>query len=330
MTIQTCACIVVPVKDPDWRLEECIKAIDGQAYPGRVCVLLISSGHNKGFVSGLVRRYESRLDIILHCINPKEFQHGRTRNLAGSLVHASYYVFITQDAVPANDKWLSELIRPLDQDAAIAGSYSRHTAHPDHSIFCKHELEAFFLRLEKFPVAERTLLNSASSQSERDLVIFFSNNSSCIRGSLFRSCAAFPEVDFAEDQAWSAMIIQMGYKKAFCKDSLIHHSHHLSVLEAFGRGLDEARSFRKNHGRQIMGRNPISVVRSTVGLSLIDLQAIHNIPTSISVILQLAMQFIRRSSQSLGMYVGSSQRLSHLFLSWSRDYAAKSSTTQRT
>jgi rhamnosyltransferase len=323
--ISSRVCITIPIKKPDSRLDDCINAISSQDVNYDLCVLLISSGHEQDQISRLFNTYSHRIRLTLRTISPDEYQHGRTRNLAATFVDAVYYVFLTQDAVPKGDSWLKELIAPLELDASVAGSFSRHVAHQEHSIFCKSELDLFFLQLNRFPIVNKEMLSQASSQKESDLMTFFSNNSSCIRGSLFKHDLHFPEVEFAEDQAWSIKAITNGYKKAFSYRSIVHHSHDLNIYETFGRGLDEAKSFRVNHNRRIMKANPLYILRGSLALSCQDLRHLKAlrpfslVKDSMAVINQVA----KRISQNLGMYVGSSEVLSKLFSSSSRDFAFK-------
>ena len=318
-------CITIPIKNPDSRLGDCIRSISSQDINHDLCLLLISSGHKQNQLSSLINEFTTNLRIFVESIPPTTFQHGRTRNLAVTFVDAEYYVFLTQDAVPANTNWLRELIDPLLLDSDVAGSYSQHIAHENHSIFRKSELEIFFSQLSTFSMASKDSLSHAKTQRERDLITFFSNNSSCIRGSLFKHELPFPEVDFAEDQAWSVKAIEKGYKKAFSFNSVVRHSHELNIRETFGRGIDEAKSFRVNHDRRIMEANPLSILRSSFGLVYQDLRQIrgNDVWGLIKNPIFLAKQLAGRVSQSLGMYVGSSERLTKVFQSWSRDFGFK-------
>ena len=325
MKISTHTCITIPIKFPDFRLGQCLSAIDRQCYDEDICVLLISSGHQNDHLLHIIGAYGGSLRIVVRNIPSDTFQHGRTRNMSISFVDAQYYVFLTQDAVPANEFWLDALVKPLKDDSNIAGSYSRHSAHLDHSIFTCAELNTFFLELGNFPLADKDMIEQARNQKEKDLMQFFSNNSSCIRGSFMRSGLTFPEVDFAEDQAWSANVIRSGYKKAFSFDSVIRHSHELGIRESFGRGFDEARSFRTNQNRRIMKANPISVVSCSLALISRDFKAVYPdiVRLFIGSPLVIIRQLAKRFSQSFGMYAGSSQSLSRMMHACSRDVRLK-------
>ena len=60
-------------------------------------------------------------------IPPAEFGHGATRNRAVDAVTTPLVAYLSQDAHPANDRWLSELTQPLVTGQAVA-AYGRQTA----------------------------------------------------------------------------------------------------------------------------------------------------------------------------------------------------------
>lgn len=58
----------------------------------------------------------------------------------------------------------------------------------------------------------------------------------------------YPDVEFAEDQLWARAVIEAGYKKAYCADAVVIHSHDYRLREQFSRAFDESRNFRKYFG----------------------------------------------------------------------------------
>ena len=74
-----------------------------------------------------------------------------------------------------------------------------------------------------------------------------------------------------------------------------------------------------------MEANPLSILRSSFGLVYQDLRQIrgNDVWGLIKNPIFLAKQLAGRVSQSLGMYVGSSERLTKVFQSWSRDFGFK-------
>ncbi len=198
---------------------------------------------------------------ILHCygvkvfqIPPQAFGHGRTRNLIASHARGNLLVFLTQDATPAHDRWLENLLAPLRKDPEVAGTFSRHLPRP----FC-HPMEWRRIVEMELSGKKESRLNQARNNPDYAhnpaFFYFFSNVSSAIRRSIWERFP-FPEVEFAEDQLWAKRVLEAGYKTAYCADSLVYHSHGYGPWANFRRHFDHARAVRDlfNHPPQIRWR----------------------------------------------------------------------------
>ena len=58
-----------------------------------------------------------------------DFQHGHTRNRGVDWSDAEFVAFLTQDAIPADEHWLYNLVSALESQPAAAGAFGRHIAH---------------------------------------------------------------------------------------------------------------------------------------------------------------------------------------------------------
>jgi rhamnosyltransferase len=63
-------------------------------------------------------------------VDPREFDHGATRDRAIAATSGRAIALLVQDAVPANEQWLEKLARPLLEDSEAAGSFSRQLPIP--------------------------------------------------------------------------------------------------------------------------------------------------------------------------------------------------------
>jgi len=198
-------------------------------------VLVVDSGSSDGTLR-LVRSHPS---VRLIEIAPSEFGHGKTRNFAVANTNGEFIVMITQDALPINKNWLVEMIDAVEQDANIAGVFGRHIAHSDASIFTKSELEQHFLGFLAQPIVELDdPVRYQNDQGYRQYLYFFSNNNALIRRAVWEKIP-YPEVDFAEDQAWARLIIEAGYRKAYAHEAVVAHSHNYGLIERLQRSFDE-------------------------------------------------------------------------------------------
>ena len=211
-------------------------------------IIAVDSGSRDGSVE-ILRKAGAQVMTI----PAAAFGHGKTRNLAASHAHGDYLVFLTQDATPAGDDWLENLLAPLVADPLVVGTYSRHTPRPS----C-HPMEWRRIVQEEMTGRPDSYVNSRVDNPDYErnpaFFTFFANTSSVIRHSTWRD-APWPEVEFGEDHVWAKQVLEAGYKTAYCADSVVYHSHGYGPWANFRRHFDH---FAALH--QEMGQPPSSLV----------------------------------------------------------------------
>jgi len=249
--------VVYPTKNGGPLLDASLAAVRRQAGDfDLVEIVAVDSGSTDGTLAVLERH-----GVRVVRIPPREFGHGRTRNLGARIARGEIVAFLTQDAEPADECWLDRLISPLVADPMLAGTWSRHRARPG----C-HPMER--RRIEEFPLfGERALVVSSlrgggAHALGEELAAWFSNNASAIRRSLFERLP-FPDVEFAEDQAWARAVLRAGFRTALVNDSVVLHSHDYGPWENLRRHFDHARAMRETMGR-VDGITLREVVRCAV------------------------------------------------------------------
>ena len=205
---------------------------------------MVDSGSSDKTLS-VVRGHPS---VRLIEIAPSEFGHGRTRNFAVANSSGEFIVMITQDALPVNKNWLAEMVIAAEQDSNIAGVFGRHIAHSDASLFTANELEQHFSGFLSHPIVELDdPIRYKTDQGYRQFLYFFSDNNALIRRLVWEKIP-YPEVDFAEDQAWARLIIEAGYRKAYAHNAVVAHSHNYGFIERLQRSFDEVYALQRLFG----------------------------------------------------------------------------------
>src|SRR5215469_2378362 len=100
-------------------LERVLPALYSQRSTASFEVIAVDSGSTDGTVEFL-----RRIPVRLRQISPETFHHARTRNLAASLATGEILIFLSQDAMPASDLWLSKMISNFD-DPKVGAVYGR-------------------------------------------------------------------------------------------------------------------------------------------------------------------------------------------------------------
>lgn len=233
--------IILLVKNGERYLAELLALVYAQRGAGDFEVLAIDSG-SRDRSKTILAQYPVRL----HEIPPQEFDHGETRNLGARLAHpaAQFLVYLTQDATPANDAWLANLLKPLRESPAVAGVFSRHVPRPHTAPALARQLRTVWQtggseRLVKTMPADRE-----AYRRSKLYYAYFSDTSSAIRRSVWEQ-TPFRPLPFAEDADWADRALQAGHTIVFEPSSTVIHSHDYPVLDQFRQNVDHTAGMKE-------------------------------------------------------------------------------------
>ena len=134
MSSGDCISIVIPTLNAGPLFERTLQAIRAQKTSRRVEILAVDSGSTDGTID---RLRQANANVV--SIDPRDFNHGETRNAGLDRATGSLAVLLVQDAVPASDDWLEALTVPLS-DEGVAGSFGRQQPWPEASRLTAHYL----------------------------------------------------------------------------------------------------------------------------------------------------------------------------------------------
>lgn len=153
-------------------------------------------------------------------IDQKDFDHGGTRNLGfKTLQNYEIIIFLTQDAILADEYSILNILKSFDINPSIAMAYGRQLPHINASLMAQHA------RLYNYP--DKSILKGKASYRELGIkTIFCSNSFSAYRRKIIQSYGYFPnKIIFGEDTTLAKKLISDDHLIYYNADALIYHSH---------------------------------------------------------------------------------------------------------
>lgn len=225
--------VIIPTLNAGKALKGLIDALNSQtAPPGEIIVIDSSSVDDTLDVA-------EKAGAVTITIPREDFDHGGTRNLAAAQARGDVLVFMTQDALPADEHMIESLTKPLGEDR-VAASYARQLPRADAT-----PVEEF-ARQFNYPPAP--VLKGIEDVPAMGIKAFFMSNacSSC-RASAFKEAGSFPEkIIMSEDMILGARLLRMGYRIAYAAEAKVYHSHNYSLMAQMRRYFDIGVNLRDN------------------------------------------------------------------------------------
>ena len=284
--------VVIPVKNGQEFLDEVLTSTLSQKTEFEYEVIVIDSGSRDNSLEIIEKHNVKRLQIP-----SSEFNHGLTRNLGVEKSEGEFIAFITQDATPANENWLSNLVSPFSDNPDIAGVFGKHIGRKNCDPIVSTNLDYHFDKTIS-PV-RKCWRKDEGYESNKGTYVFFSNNNSCIRRSVWEKIP-FRKLEMSEDQFWAQDILEAGLLKCYEPSAVVYHSHTYSPIEWFQRNFDEYSAYKK-----IGLVEPASIQSSIKAFSALSISDTKNIMRSSQLsILDKYSWTYKRILSNLGIVFG--------------------------
>ena len=220
--------VLIPVYRPDGKLTELLKRLKMQNYPiHRVILMNTEEKHFPAELTGIWDRVE-----VYH-LAKEEFDHGGTRDRGVRMSTADLVVCMTQDAMPADETLIEELVKPFD-DPEVWAAYARQLPNED----CR-EVQKY---TRSFNYPEQSMVKTKEDLDRLGIKTFFcSNVCAAWRREKYLELGGFVKhTIFNEDMILAGTMIKQGGKIAYCAKAKVIHSHNYSAFQQFHRNFDLA------------------------------------------------------------------------------------------
>lgn len=230
--------VIVPVYRPDEKLEQLIEKLNQQTIkPEHIFFMqTMVGGEEDGRVKNILEKAEN---AVIVPVDKDEFDHGGTRNQGASMSAADYMLFMTQDAVPKNEKLIETLVTFLEENEHVAVAYGRQLANSQAGAIEQ------YTRVFNYP--EDSYIKSQEDLERLGIKTYFcSNVCAMYRKSVYQELGGFvTQTIFNEDMIFAAGVIGAGYQIAYAAEAEVIHSHKYTYWQQLTRNFDLAVSQRQ-------------------------------------------------------------------------------------
>lgn len=220
--------VVIPVKNGMETLKACLDGIFSQSVKDRLEVIVIDSG-STDCTPFLLKQYPVR---VYH-LNPKEFNHGETRNLGVNLSKGKFVLMTVQDAWAANNEWIELMLSHFD-DPEVAGVCGQQIVPEDKS---KNPLQWFRPAGEAQPFSfhfpDPEEFKKLKGKQQHAYCMWDDVNAMYRKD--MKEKLPFRKMMFSEDTLWAKDALENGYKIVYDYRARVYHYHHQSFKFYFKR-----------------------------------------------------------------------------------------------
>lgn len=224
MSLPSISIVYRSLNEEKW-LGQSLAAARAQALDAdrRVELVLVDSGSTDATLD-IARRYGCR---IVH-IKKADFTFGRSLNYGCEAAIGDYLVFISAHCIPAHERWLANLVRPLDAGAADY-VYGRQIGH-EVTRFSEHQVFGqYYADHDKIPQAE----------------LFINNANSAMPKSVWSRYRFDEAATGLEDLVFGKSLARDAGRLAYVADAPVVHIHEETLNQTKRRYYREALTLRE-------------------------------------------------------------------------------------
>ena len=226
--------VVIPTYKPGKKFSRLLKMLQRQTWPvGKIIVM----NTEKSFWNE--HGFEGIKNLEVHHLTKEEFDHGETRNRGMRFSRADIVVFMTDDAVPADEHLIEALVKAFEQRGpegeAVIMAYARQLPDKD----CP--LAERYTRSFNYP--EESCVKTRADLEQMGIKTFFASNVCCAydREKFWFQGGFIRRTIFNEDMIFAGKaLLQDDYAVAYAADARVIHSHNYNCRQQFKRNFDLA------------------------------------------------------------------------------------------
>ena len=226
--------VIIPVYKPDKKFSRLLKMLSLQTYPiGKIIVMNTERAYWKE------EGFRGIPGLEVHHLTKEAFDHGGTRNAGARFSRADIIVFMTDDAVPADNALIENLVRAFSekgpQGESVIMAYARQLAYEDCS------LAEQYTRSFNYP--DEGCVKTRADLPRLGIKTFFASDVCCAydREKFWFEGGFISPAIFNEDMIFAGKaVLEDDYAVAYAAQARVYHSHNYTCMQQFKRYFDLA------------------------------------------------------------------------------------------
>lgn len=221
--------LVLPVRNGGDLLLRSIQSIMRQTHrPSEI--LIYDTESTDGSIEKIAEITE-RIPLKVVPVRRDDFDHGGTRNAALKAARFPWVLYLTQDAVCADEATVANLFAPVQVNGVVA-VYGRQLPHTDATPLAATARAANY--------GENLIVQNMAQSAKLGLKTWFTSNSFCLwqRKALVAAGGFAEHLILGEDMHAAARLVQAGATVIYEPAAQVFHSHNYTAMQELRRYFD--------------------------------------------------------------------------------------------
>ena len=229
--------LIIPTLDAGAQIDELIERMQRQTCPPEEIVIVDSES-----TDGTPERAAKHPGVKVISIARSEFDHGGTRDMALRSCSGDIVMFMTQDAVPADDRYAERMLA-MFSDPRVAAVGGRQIAKVDAT------RQEQLVRAHNYPDKSR-VWDAGAIDAMGVRAFMISDCCAAYRRDAYLAVGGFDHpIMTNEDMLMAQKLLEAGYAIAYCGEAAVYHSHNLTFMQQCCRNFIVGRTMKRYEER---------------------------------------------------------------------------------
>lgn len=186
-----------------------------------------------------IRSFLKEEGIVFFEVKKSEFSHSLTREKAvREYCKSDIVIYLSQDVKFVNNKAIANIANCINDEVIYA--YGRQ--------ICLNKGIEKYIRKKNYP--SKSYITSKEDVEKMQLMAFFASDAfSCLSRKKFIELGGYQghNVMMSEDMLYAKFVLDNGYKKMYCAEAVVNHSHKYTLKQLYNRYYETGK-FHKEVG----------------------------------------------------------------------------------